>query len=116
MEVWKIVFHSFLEIFHSILASSIFHTEISVPLHSIPCPALENQNEALTRLAEAIANLNTSTSENSRQVDAAAVSAVSVKLPEFWPEDSEVWFVKVNLHSIRFSYVFVRFFYVFASS
>ena len=25
--------------FHSILASSIFHTEIPVPIHSIPCPA-----------------------------------------------------------------------------
>ena len=42
MEVWKIVFHFILEIFHSILASSIFHTKISVPFHSIfhsiPCP------------------------------------------------------------------------------
>ena len=83
--------------FHSILASSIFHTEISVPshsiFHSIPCPALENQNEALTRLAEAISNLDTSASQNSRQVDAAAVS---VKLPEFWPEDPEVWFIRVE--------------------
>ena len=35
MEVWKIVFHSILEIFYSILASSIFHTEISVPFDSI---------------------------------------------------------------------------------
>ena len=36
------VFHFILEIFPSILASSIFHTEISVPFHfpfhSIPCP------------------------------------------------------------------------------
>ena len=43
MEVWKIAFHSIIEIFHFILASSIFHTEISVPFHSIfhsvPCPA-----------------------------------------------------------------------------
>ena len=58
--------------------------------------SLENQNEALTRLAEAISNLNTSTSQNSHQADAAAVSAVSVKLPEFWPEDPEVWFIRVE--------------------
>ena len=35
MEVRKIVFNSILEIFHSILASSLFHTKISVPFHSI---------------------------------------------------------------------------------
>ena len=35
MEVWKIVFYFILEIFHSILASSLFHTEISVPFHSM---------------------------------------------------------------------------------
>ena len=55
--------------------------------------SLENQNEALTRLAESISNLNTSTSQNSRQADAAAVS---VMLPEFWPEDLEVWFIRVE--------------------
>ena len=55
--------------------------------------SLQNQNEALTRLAEAISNLSTSTSQNSRQADAAAVS---VKLPEFWPEDPEVWFIRVE--------------------
>ena len=42
MEVLKIVFLFILEIFQSILASSIFHTEISVPFHfpfhSTPCP------------------------------------------------------------------------------
>ena len=42
MEVWKIVFHFIREIFHSILASSIFHSEIFVPFHSVfhsmPCP------------------------------------------------------------------------------
>ena len=58
--------------------------------------SLENQNEALTRLAEAISNLNSSTSQNSRQANAAAVSAVSVKLPVFWPEDLEVWFIRVE--------------------
>ena len=57
---------------------------------------LENQNEAMTRLAEAISNLNTSTSQNSRQADAAAVSAVSLKLPEFLSEDPEVWFIRVE--------------------
>ena len=55
--------------------------------------SLENQNEALTRLAEAISNLNTSTSQDSRQADSAAVS---VKLPEFWPEDPEVWLIRVK--------------------
>ena len=100
MEVWKIVFHSILEIFHSI---PFWHLPYSIPkfpfhsiFHSISCPALENQNEALTRLAEALSNLNTSTSQNSRQADAAAVSAVSVKLSEFWPEDPEVWFIRVE--------------------
>ena len=58
--------------------------------------SLENQNEALTRLVEAISKFNTSTSQNLRQADAAAVSAVSVKLPEFWPEDLEVWFIRVE--------------------
>ena len=38
VKVWKIVFHFILEILHSIQASSIFHTDISVPFHSIPCP------------------------------------------------------------------------------
>ena len=31
-------FHSLNLLFHSILASSIFHTKISVPFHFIPCP------------------------------------------------------------------------------
>ena len=42
MENWKIAFHCNLEIFHSILASSMFHTKISVPFHSIPCPVCES--------------------------------------------------------------------------
>ena len=37
MEVWKIVFHYILEIFHSILASSIIHAKIYVPFHTMPC-------------------------------------------------------------------------------
>ena len=41
MEVWKIVFHFILEIFDSIVASSIFHTKISIPFsipfHTMPC-------------------------------------------------------------------------------
>ena len=48
------------------------------------------------KVFEAISTHNTSTSQNSRQADAAAVSAVSVKLPEFWPEDPEVWFIRVE--------------------
>ena len=41
---WKIIFHSILEIFHSIVASSIFYNKISVrfysfsiPFHTMPC-------------------------------------------------------------------------------
>ena len=29
--------------------------------------------------------------------DAAALAAVSVKLPPFWPSDQEVWFAQLNM-------------------
>ena len=78
---------------------------------------MENQNEALTRLAEAICNLNTSASQNSHQADAAAVSTVSVKLPELWPEDPEVWFsrVEAQLRSRSVTQDQTKFDYVVAS-
>ena len=42
LEVWKIVFHS-------ILASSIFHTEIFVLFHFIPCPGRKNSHGLFMR-------------------------------------------------------------------
>ena len=60
MEVWKIVFHSILEIFHSIpFHSGIFHIPYQnfrsipfhVPFHSIPCPACYANLRNLGRIA-----------------------------------------------------------------
>ena len=39
MEVWKIVFHSILEIFHSIPFWHLPYSIPKFPFHSIPCPA-----------------------------------------------------------------------------
>ena len=75
---------------HRLLATGTSRPTVPVYLCSM---TLENQNETLTRLAETISDLNTSTSQNSRQAD---VAAVSVNLPEFWPEDPEVWFIRVE--------------------
>ena len=41
MEVWKIVFHSILEIFHSIPFWHLPYSILKFPFHSIPCPADE---------------------------------------------------------------------------
>ena len=42
--VWKVVFHSILGMFHSILASSVFHAEISIPYHALTKTQCVTQN------------------------------------------------------------------------
>jgi len=56
--------------------------------------SLQN-NEALIKLTEAITNLHTASNNNTNPPE-VPVSAVSVKLPEFWPEDPEIWFIRVE--------------------
>ena len=84
------------------------------------------ENETFNKLAEAISNLSASTSiaassglSNSQTTgnqdsDLTAIHAVSLKLPEFWTDDPEVWFVRVEaqfrsraitLDSTKFDYV-----------
>ena len=84
------------------------------------------ENETLNKLAETISNLSATTSiaassglSNSQTTgnqdsDLTAIHAVSLKLPEFWTDDPEVWFVRVEaqfrstaitLGSTKFDYV-----------
>ena len=84
------------------------------------------ENETLNKLAETISNLSAITSiaassglSNSQTTgnqdsDLTAIHAVSLKLPELWTGDPEVWFVRVEaqfryraitLDSAKFDYV-----------
>ena len=84
------------------------------------------ENETLNKLAEAIGNLSASTaiaaswrpSRNqtigNQDSDFTAIHAVSLKLPEFWTDDPEVWFIRVEaqfrsraitLDSTKFDYM-----------
>lgn len=57
------------------------------------------ENEAILKLAEAVSRLSTATASDrptSSQQAESSVQAVSIKLPEFWSEDPEVWFVRVE--------------------
>ena len=52
-----------------------------------------SDSEALIRLTEALTNLSASTSPPNSQSSEGLVQAVAIKLPDFWPEDPEIWFV-----------------------
>ena len=54
-----------------------------------------SDSEALTRLTEAITNRSASTSPPCFQPPEGSAQAVAIKLPDFWPEDPEIWFVRV---------------------
>ena len=51
-------------------------------------------NESMLKLAEAISNLSKSSSSSTKPE--VAVLAVTLKLPEFWQEDPEIWFLRVE--------------------
>ena len=74
------------------------------------------ENEMLQKLAEAISNLN-ATATTATVPQAPEVQAVSVKLPEFWPDDPEVWFIRVEaqLRSRAITQDHTRFDYVVAA-
>ena len=74
------------------------------------------ENETLQKLTEAISNLN-ATATTVTVPQAPEVQAVSVKLPEFWPDDPEVWFIRVEaqLRSRAITQDQTRFDYVVAA-
>ena len=56
-----------------------------------------SEQDPFTKLAQAITNLQASSSQNAQQqLPKASISAVSIKLPEFWPEDPEIWFIRIE--------------------
>ena len=52
--------------------------------------------ETLSSLTQIIINLQASTSSQNPHPSPATSYAVSVKSPQFWPEDPEVWFIRVE--------------------
>ena len=52
--------------------------------------------ETLSNLTQANIHLQASTSSQNPVPSPASAHAVSVKLSEFWPEDPEVWFIRVE--------------------
>ena len=74
----------------------------------IPDLNMALENETLNELAEAIGNLSASTAitassrpsssqtTGNQDSDLTAVHTVSLKLPEFWTDDPEIWFIRVE--------------------
>ena len=54
---------------------------------------MSTENELLSKLTEAMNQLATTSSAHS---SSAALQAVSIKLSEFWSDDPEVWFIRVE--------------------
>ena len=54
---------------------------------------MSTENELLSKLTEAMNQLATTSSAHS---SSAALQAVSLKLPKFWSDDPEVWFIRVE--------------------
>ena len=56
---------------------------------------MADSNETILQLAEEISKLNV-LSTSSSPATMSEVSPVSLKLPEFWPENPETWFLRVE--------------------
>ena len=54
-----------------------------------------DSNETILQLAEEISKLNLP-STYSGPATMSELSTVSLKLPEFWPENPEIWFLRVE--------------------
>ena len=58
---------------------------------------MSSKQDPFTKFAQAITNLQASSSQNTQQqLPEDSISAVSIKLPEFWPEDPKMWFLRVE--------------------
>ena len=78
---------------------------------------MSTTEETLSNLTQVIINLQASTSSQNPDSFSVFAHAVSVKLPEFWPEDPKVWFVGVDaqLRSRSVSQNLTRFDYLVSS-